>query len=134
MSNGFAQLRWRMSPADVAGAYPQMRVSEGYEGTNPRTGEPVRVRPGATIRGIEVVCGIRLNANLSFESDQLVEIELYHHVLDDTPFLPAVTEIARQLGFTLQQLPERASWVVDGTCIEVASEDDAFFKFVLSHA
>src|SRR5213080_3553482 len=28
MSNGFARLRWGMSPADVAGAYPQMRVSE----------------------------------------------------------------------------------------------------------
>jgi hypothetical protein len=94
----------------------------------------VHVPPGASIRGIDVVCGIRLNANLSFESDRLVQIELYHHVVDETPFLPAATEIARQLGFSLVELPERGSWDVDGTRIEVTSDDDAFFCFVLSHA
>lgn len=122
-----------MSSADVTRVYPQTRTSEGYQGTNPRTGEPVRLRPGASIREIDVVCGIRLNANLAFESDRLVEIELYHHVVDETPFLPAATEIARRLGFALDELPDRASWVVDGTHIEVASEDDAFFRFVLTH-
>ncbi len=115
----FAKLRWDMSRGEARALYPQARTTPLIKGRNPFTHAHV------VAGGDELVPGIvdGLNANLIFEADRLVRIELWPDSSLD--LLVRAQQLVGELGIEaeLSEIPQERTWFVNGVAVTLTDSD-----------